>query len=135
MGYDINDVHTRLVVAETEIIGLKKALADLERGYGSITAAIYEIKESISRQSGVMPTLSEKIERLSERLDYISAKSEAVNDKLLTKFETFEASFNNQLITASVTGVKVKIMWGAIVFLLSSLGALLIEAIKDKFGG
>jgi chromosome segregation ATPase len=135
MQPDLNDLHTRIAIAETEIQALKKSLANLERGYDNVSNAIYEIKDSIARQSGVIPVLSEKIEKLADRMEYNTAKSEAVNEKLLQKFESFESSFHSHMLANTVTSVKVKVMWGTIVFLTSSLGALIIEVLKSRLGG
>ncbi len=132
MSLELNDLHTRLAVAETEIKAAKLSLTELEHNFATISQGLFELREITAKQASVLPLMTEKIEKMSEYMSYNVKKTDASHEKILSKFESFETSFNKHMAANAVTNMKVKIMWGAIVFLLTSAGALLTQVIKSK---
>lgn len=100
------DLEVRVSVLETEISNMEETLKKLDSRLEDNHNLTYDIKSRLDKQNGLIPHMSEDIKTL------------------LTHHESLK---ENQL----KVGLRVKILWGIVIALGSSITGLLFSLLKD----
>ena len=110
---DLTDLDKRTAILEMELQNMKLAVEKIDTRLEDSLKATLEVKERLDRQNGAIPHMSETLKLILSEQKQISSQL-AVND-----------------IKDAGSQVKIKIMWGIIVILGSSLAMFGLNLLQD----
>ena len=125
MSSDLMDLNARLAVAENEIKSIKSSIESVEEDNDMNTATMNDIKITL-----VKYTMENQnaISKLSDNV--ISIHS--ANERILEKLDKMDQKVNDEAMTNKKMTFKTKIMWGVLVFIVSSIGTLVFSIIEKN---
>ena len=104
MGDEDKNIEIMLSVLETKHDTMGESLNELKISVKDVSGVVYDLRDRINRQNGVLPHLKESIDVMNQH------------------FNRMEVAVNNSRDVAKSAAMRVKILWG----ISASIGIVLL---------